>query len=62
MLDTDHFKAVNDTHGRPVGEGISPRWCGVSAPEHRNESAFLQLADKALCRAKESGRNRAEIG
>jgi GGDEF domain-containing protein len=68
MLDIDHFKAINDTHGHQVGDEVLRRMSELlTAPSRQGDipcriggEEFLLLlhsADAALYAVKRSGRN-----
>ncbi len=42
MLDIDHFKKVNDTHGHPAGDAILRHFAAIVASQVRNEDIFCR--------------------
>src|SRR5690606_15828104 len=43
MLDVDHFKRINDTHGHPAGDHVLQRLAATVMASLRTEDAFCRV-------------------
>jgi diguanylate cyclase (GGDEF)-like protein len=59
MLDLDHFKSVNDTHGHPAGDQVLQRFCHLVQSRVRSEDVVARYGGEefaVLCRNTDEGR------
>lgn len=49
LLDVDHFKQVNDTHGHLVGDRVLQRFAEVVRGELRNEDVLVRYGGEEFC-------------
>ena len=49
LLDIDHFKRVNDTHGHLAGDGILKRFAEVVRDQLRREDIFVRYGGEEFC-------------
>lgn len=49
MLDIDHFKAINDDHGHPVGDAVLRQFSAAIRQCLRREDVFARLGGEEFC-------------
>jgi diguanylate cyclase (GGDEF)-like protein len=49
LLDVDHFKSVNDTHGHLAGDEVLRRFAAIVRDQLRAEDVFVRYGGEEFC-------------